>query len=401
MKRNIVGPSGVVIQARSKLNGKLDTAANQAIEDSFADWAENYADFAGMLSWVDIQKLWINCAATDGEFIFAAHSAGPYGFQLETIDAELLDVTRNQTEINGNVTRLGVEYSGRRPVRYWFRSTDPYGNYSSGMQYSVAANRINVCYLHDWSDQSRGIPWGYSALTRFKHLDALDDAGLTAARAGASKMGFFKMEDDEDIDETEGGKPIMEFDPGTFEKIGPDDEFIPFDPTYPHEQYEPFTKKHIRDAGAGFDISYASLSGDMSDVNYSSIRWGGQDERETFISLQNWFVRCAVKPIFEQFIRNAVLREKIKIGGVVPLRRPVTEYYAAHYQGRRWASVDQAKESKANRDDIELRIKSPQQIIRDRGDDPESVIDEIRQWQELTKDLKDLGGKDAEGKTTS
>lgn len=381
--KNVVGAKGITVHPKVKQrNGQLDKPANSAIKAAFADWSYGHCDYLGKMSFVELQNLWLKTAAVDGEFLFRTHMTGKYGLQIENIDPELLDLTRNQKETNGNVTRLGVERSGGMVVAYWFRQLDEQGNYYRGRSARIPAKQITHCFIPEWPNQSRGIPWAVSSLTRLKHLDALDEAALIAFRAGASKMGFIKGGDDDD-DELDDGLTTMDFSPGTIEKLTDEEEFIGFDPTYPSDSYEPVAKKGMRDVGAGMDISYASLSGDMSDVNYSSIRYGGQDEREGFIDKQNWLIRCAIRPIYESFIRNAVLREQITISGR-PLSRPVTDYYPAHFQGRRWLSTDPQKEAKGHEMDIQNGLTSPQRIIAARGDDPDEILEEIQEWRQAT-----------------
>lgn len=379
--KNIVGNKGITVHPKViGRGGDLDKPANKALKLAFEDWATNHCDYAGQLSWVEMQDLWIKTAATDGSYIYRTRNSGKYGLQIENIDPELLDITRNQLEAGGNTTRLGVEYSGPSVVAYWFRALDAFGNYNSGRTTRIPASEITHCFRMEWPNQSQGIPWSYASLTRLKHLDAYDESALIAARAGSSKMGFIKGSDDDDDN---GTPPLMDFDPGTITKLGEDEEFIGFDPAYPNDAYVPFTKKGQRDVGAGMDISYASLSGDMSDVNYSSIRYGGQDEREGFIDKQNWMIRCSTRPIYEEWVRNAVLRGLVKIGNN-PLSRPVTDYYPAHFQGRRWQSTDPQKEAKGHASDLENKLTSPQRIITARGDDPDEILAELREWQALT-----------------
>ena len=392
MKRNVVGPLGIQIQAKSQMNGTLDNRANDAIESGLKDWGQRYADYGGMLSFVEMQRLAIATCVSDGEVILQRHPmSGPYGIQYSFIDPELLDVTRNQQETNGNITRLGVEYNQRKtPVRYWFREVDPQGNYYSGSTYTLEANQIYHCYIPEWVDQARGIPWTHSSLFRLKMLDGYDISAITAARGGAAKMGFITGESsgkyvgDEEDDE---GNVISDFEAGIIEELPEGKDFKSFDPNYPHEQYGPFTKKAMRDVGVGFDMSYPSLSGDLEGANYSSIRWGGLDEREMYIEIQNWFIRSFVAPIYEEWLRFAIPREAIKIG-TAPLTRPIGEYLPAHYQGKRWSWVDPDKEMKANQSAIDNKLKSRSAIIRDMGEDPDTV------WQEIAKEneiLKTLG----------
>jgi len=389
MKTHIVGANGVSIQARTLRNGELDTPANDAIEAAFSDWANNHADYDGNLSFAEIQSLAIGSAATDGEFVVQMHDTGPYGIQLRVLDAERLDVTKNRQEANGNITRLGIERRNGRPVRYYFKDTDSSGNYVGSRHLSVPARRILHGFLCEWVDQYRGVPWMYASLHRLKMLDGYDEAAITAARAGAAKMGFFQEDGGGEYvgDETdENGNIISDMEAGTLERLPPGVQFNAFDPNYPHEQYTPFTKKALRDVGAGWDLSYPTLSGDLEGANYSSIRWGGLDEREMFKARQQWFIRSFVRPVYEEFIRNSVLRGAIQIG-TRPLRRPIQEYKLAHYQGKRWPWVDPEKDMKAHGEAIDRQIRSESSIIREMGEDPETVWRQIRRDRDMKAQL--------------
>jgi len=59
----------------------------------------------------------------------------------------------------------------------------------------------------------------------------------------------------------------------------------------------------------------------------------------------------------------------------------------AHYQGRRWAWVDPQKDGNANKLAIDNRLKSRSQIMRESGDDPESVWREIQHEEEIMREL--------------
>lgn len=390
MKSNIVGPNGIIVQAASTWhnNGEvsLDTKANDAIELAFKQWGERSADITGTMSWVEMQQQAIGTAVTDGEFIFRKHYSKAKGFQLQAIDPALLDITRNQTERNGNITLMGIEHTpNMEPVRYFFRELDSQGNYNSGIVYSVPAAQIIHVFRPDWVGQCRGVPWMHAAMVRMKQLDGYDEAAITAARHGAAHMGFFTSEtgegyqgDDADSD----GNIIQDADPGTFHQLPAGMDLRQYDPKYPHDQYPHFTKKNIQGMASGMDISYPTLSSDLEGVNYSSIRAGVLEDRELFKTLQGWLIRSLVVPVYEEWLGYAVARGDILVG-TRPLSRPIEDYRKAHYQGRRWAWVDPQKDMNASELSVKLKTRSRSQIIRDQGDDPETVWREIERENEL------------------
>jgi len=111
------------------------------------------------------------------------------------------------------------------------------------------------------------------------------------------------------------------------------------------------------------------------------------EDREVFKGLQNWFIRCFIRPGFlEEWLLWAWTKKIITIGSR-PLSRPVDDYMLAHYQGRRWAWVDPQKDGNANKLAIDNRLKSRSQIMRESGDDPESVWREIQHEEEIMREL--------------
>lgn len=395
LKSNVIGPDGILVQAQSLFtrNGKLelDTAANDAIEAAFWDWTLRHCDWHGKNSFIDLQNTAIANAAQDGEFIFRKHygkSAGKYGFQLQSIDPELLDTEKNELTKAGEI-RLGIEYDGSgRVVRYWFREKNFNGDYQSGRTYSIDAKYIIHGFLPEWPDQSRGIPWMHAGLETAKHLEKYNEAAIVASRAKAGTMAFLSSKG---TDEYKGGEDgsaaygdgttLDQFDPGTIKDIG-DREFAAFDPAYPHQMYDPFLKGQQRDIASGWGIAFHALTNNLEGVNYSSIRAGVLEDREQFKMLQNWLIRILIEPVYEEWLLYAYTMGAIKIGRI-PLSRPIDQYMPHSFQPRRWAWVDPQKDGAANELAIKLNLKSRSQIIREQGDDPESVFREIQREREM------------------
>ena len=393
MKSNVVGPNGVTVQARSLLrDGSLDTAANQAIELAFLDWGTNHCDYAGKLTFADMQNMAISCASQDGEFIFRKYRGGDYGYQLQIIDPELLNVEKNQQTKGGGEIRLGVEYDKNgRVIRYHFRrkTKNVMGGYDNQQPYSVPARDIIHGFISEWPDQSRGTPWMHASLERSKHLEKYEEAAIVKARSTAATMAVLKSkpgdeeyEGDEEYDES---TTLDQYEAGTIKDIG-DREIENVDSDYPHQMYGAFVKAHLQGIASGLGISYHSLSNDLEGVNYSSIRAGVLEDREIFKGIQNWFIRSFIKPVYEEWIVLSVMSGAIRIGRT-PLSKPVDEYLSAHYQGRRWAWVDPQKDGAANQQSIDNLTKSRSQIIRDQGDDPETVFTEIKAENDLLSRL--------------
>jgi lambda family phage portal protein len=217
----------------------------------------------------------------------------------------------------------------------------------------------------------------HASIERLKHLDKYDEAAMISARYGASKMLLLSSKTGDEYQGDEDGAGRYEGDTldnvesGTVHDIG---DRVPhdFDPKYPHEMYADFVKSALRGFSAGVGTSYHSVSNDLEGVNYSSIRAGVLEDREIYKGIQNWFVRALIRPVFEQWVKNAVLSGQIKIGSR-PLARPVDEYLEANYQPRRWAWVDPQKDSAANQMALDNNLKTEGMLIEEQGGNPEDV----------------------------
>lgn len=389
MKSNIVGPDGVKISSQRALyNGKLDKRSNDAVERAFKDWAQYHCDFTGKASFTDLQNMAIACAAQDGEFIFEIKYSGDYGFQLKAIDPELLDTDKHEYTRNGEI-RLGIEYDAEGKVIYYhFKKRSHEGSYYTAETYKIAAKFIIHGFLPEFPDQSRGIPWNRASLEDLKHLGKYQEGAIVNARASANTFVGLTSEGDDNF---EGGEQVddenfQEIENGSIVNFG-NRTPVNIDPTYPHQMYSDFVKANLRSIASGLDVSYHTLSNDLEGVNYSSIRAGVLEDRELFKSLQNWLIRCFVRPVFEAWVGHAYLSGKIVLSGGKPVVGNLQSYKKAHYQPRRWAWVDPLKDMTANKMYIDERLKSRSQIMREQGDEPDEVWAEIAKEEEIMKSL--------------
>ena len=382
LQNNVVGFTGVLIQSQVLRadNPKMpDVAANKAIEAAYAD-AGRAVDLSGRLSRNDALRTLLSSLVTDGEYIAIQHPGkdyGKYGYQIEPIDPELLDVSKTETLSNGRQVRMGIEYDARsRPVNYWFKT-----GYNTREYRIVPAARVLHIFYPEFVGQERGLPWLSTTLFTLKQLDAYDEAAITAARIGASKMGFFKSNNGGEYKGEElntakdDGSTITEAEAGVFENIG-DLDFQEFNPNYPHEQFPHFKKAGLRRVASGLGAQYETIANDREGVNYTSIRHGTLEDRENWKIIQEFLINSFIRPDREAWLQSALVSRSIKIG-TMPLSRTYEDYLPCRYQPRRWPWVDPAKDMKAYETEYGLNAISISQIIREKGRDPDEVFTEI------------------------
>ena len=416
VRANVVGARGVRVQSKVMQPGgrEADQPARQAIEDEFSRWGRaEHCHLQGRQSWVELQQLAAATIAGDGEVLVREHAAGPYGYQLELIDAQLLDVKYCEDLKSGHRILFGIEYDPRgRAVAYHFKqpSQSPLSYTAShgGHYQRVPAREIRHLFLADFVDQKRGIPWTATGLLRLKMIGAFEDAALVNARVGASKMGFIKQTSTEGMyrgdDQDENGERIdpdtgdyiEALEPAMVGHLGPGEEFVGFDPTYPSGDFGPFVKSCLRGIAAGLGVSYHNLAQDLEGVNYSSAKVGELVDKELWMCLQDWLTERLVRPVFEEWLARQHALGTILVNGRSPLGRPLAEYLAARYQPKRWKDIDPLKAVNARREAVALGTNSVTQFILEDGNDPDEV------FQQLADDvarLKALGLKPPEAAT--
>jgi lambda family phage portal protein len=408
VKSNVVGPHGVVLQSRARMaNGKPDRRSREVLEEGWREWGEQ-CEVTGRLSWADEQRRAIETVARDGEAVYRLVTGwdNEHGFALQAIDPERLCVNFNTQLPNGNHVVMGVELdSWGRHLNYYLEDEDAqHLSYRSNKRMvPVPASEIVLLHLPEWVSQTRGVPWMATALRRMNDLDGYDESAVVAARAGASKHGHYKASEDaeplqrDDGDQQLGpadgqhgggkieGQFFAEFEPGVNGILPPGWDYEFTDPKYPHAEHGSFTKTVLRGICAGLGVGYNQLSGDLEGVNYSSLREGRLVQTAVWMMLQEWLITSFHQPVY-----RAWLRTSLGIGALVdPRARPLDlrrerEFRRVFWQPRRWQWVDPLKEALAAEKLVNLRVRTPASIIRERGEDPGEV------WTEFGENLKQM-----------
>lgn len=398
VRQNIVGPKGILLQAKVKTpGGKLDKRVNAAIESAWKAWGrKENADVAQRLTFRAIQMLCAETAARDGEYILQmvyGADAGPWGFSLKVIDPQRLPIAYNvERYTDSTFIRNGIEFTNQgKPVAYHFESTDDSDArlyYSGGRGFlRVPADQVVHGFVTEMASQRRGLPWMSTSLFRLHHLEGFENAAVQNARAGASKMGFIQYKEGFGPEADEGCDVASTIDaePLSFHELPEGAELAKFDPQYPNGEFAVFHKAMMRGAAAGMGVQYNTLANDLEGVNFSSIRQGALDEREHWKSMQEWLMEDLMGPVYAAWLRYSLLAGKITTDTG---RQVGFERFAACldviWQGRRWPWIDPRADVDGAIAECRAGMNSFSNVIRERGRDPQEV------FTELAQDLKDM-----------
>lgn len=380
---NVVG-TGIVPKVKGGTAGQ-QASLMQVINDHLLTTA---IDADGRNTIYGLQRLVMNGLIDAGEVLIRRRqrlkSDGlALSLQLQVIEADYIDTARTGTGEAGGLIREGIEYDqiGRR-VAYWLFDEHPGANaryVRSFQSHRVAASEILHVYRQDRPGQMRGVSWFAPVALALQDLADGQDAQLMRQKIAACFAAF--VTDDGDSQAQEGGSTddlggtIV---PGTIRRLKPGED-VTFSEPPAVTGYEEFTRAVLRTVAAGMGITYEALSGDLSNVNFTSYK-AGRIEMDQNIAAWQWLLLIPqmMQPvgrwIIEQWaLEKAVLPKKgLAIDWVAPVR-PL---------------IDPAREIGALRDKVRAGFAARQQVIRELGDDPDEVIRE---------QIADAGAADAAG----
>lgn len=395
VKTNIIGPNGVRLQVKAKrVEGTDNKRASVVIEEGWKRFSKKgKCDVTETLSMFGIENLAIETIARDGEvfirIIRSEKSAKtPFGIRFQFIDAELIDENHHEKLRNGNVVYMGVEIDafGKR-VAYWAKSGDVEG------QVSAARNRIRIpaeemihAFLNMDALQVRGVPWVHASMLRLNILGGYEEAGLISARTGACKMGFYKSDGGESMNVDgvrKDGTLLQNAEPGAFQELPPGMDFVAYDPNHPSGEHAPFVKSVLRGIASGLNVSYHSLANDLEGVNFSSIRAGVQDERDTWRMLQRLMIESIHQPIFEAWLEWAIIVNALD--DIRLFNFDLCNNVKWHPRGWQW--VDPLKDTQSNVLANGAGHKTKRAVCAEQGLELEDVFEQLKEEKELADSL--------------
>lgn len=394
LKIHVIGAQGIRLQNKAKLrDGSSDRTANMLIEQGWKRQSKRGAfDVTGKLSGRDAQKLWIESLAKDGECLvrLVFNFPNEFGFAVQFLEPDHLDEALNKKLANGNLIRMGVEYDRwDRPVAYWLLRSHP-GDSSMPQlggwfnQYQrIPAEEIIHEYTVERSRQGRGVPWSHTAAERLQMLGGFEYAALVNARAGASKMGFYTKtavgelgeEEYEGDGQDDDGDFYEEAEPGVFGKLPAGWEFKEYNPSFPNGEIEPFSKAMLRGGASGLGVSYHSLTNDLTDVNFSSIRQGVLDSRDYYRDLQGFTAEHFLDRVFAAWLSMALLRGALGQLDLIDFDRLLQPVWRA----RGWDWVNPLQDQVANERALRARTKTLERVLADQGEDLEEHLERLEE----------------------
>jgi len=364
-------------EQRARLQRDFARLADEADADGLADLYGLMSEFARDL-------------VVRGEFLGLLTADPATGApQLRRLHCEQLDrsITR-RTEAGGWIIQ-GVEFApGGKVAAYHIRPALP-ADPLAGMALAplrVPASDVVHGFRRLMAGQVRGISWLAPVLLTGKELDALFDAMLMRAKIAALHAGFIlDAEGAAPYDGSQDGAALeVSLEPGSMPVLPPG-KAIEFFPLPDQGGAASLMAAQLRLVASGAGVTYEALTGDYSQVNYSSARMAKMDLRPFVEQVQHHvMVHRLCRPYWRRFIRWQIMQGRISAAAY--LADPAA-YDVAKWLPPAWPWIDPAAEAKAAKIALDARLRSRSEIIAERGYDAEDVDAEIAADEQRLKAL--------------
>jgi lambda family phage portal protein len=317
--------------------------------------------------------------------------------QLQLLPAEMCPIERNLTLENGNVIRQGIEFNaiGKR-IAYHFWRVHP-GDVTQSLHFGettiVAAD--DVLHIHDpiEAGQIRGLPRLTASIVPLWALDGYDDAEMERKKTAALFGLFVKRPDPdgtlfdqaaEDKAKEGDGVATIKLEPGSAQVLLPGEEIQTAAPADVGPNYEAFQYRMLMRICSSLGLPYASVTGDMVRANYSNQRAALLEMRRRMEALQfGVMVYQACRPLARWFLDAADLAGTINLAGY---EKDPSPYLDVKWIPPNWAWVDPLKDVQAAAIAVDNCFASRSSIIREGGNDPVQVDEEIAADQQRLRD---------------
>lgn len=374
---NTIG-TGIIPAPYVAAKGRMKT-----IRKVWKDWAgKKVCDFDGRMNFYGIQRLAMRTIAESGEVLILRrrYNKGPIPVQLQVLEPDFLDASKDidQLPTGGWITQ-GIEFdpSGRRKG-YWIHKSHPLEAGWNESRFVPAADVLHIYELVR-PGQVRGVPFIHSAMMRINDFDDYEDAELVRQKIAACFTAFVVDADPANSGSSSQEDQLERLEPGVIEHLPPGKQ-IQFAQPPTTQNYETYSRSVLRGIAAGMDVTYEAMTGDLSNVNFSSGRMGWLEMQRQILDWQwNMIIPQLCEGVWDWFVEGLQMGQGINAADAdvtwTPPRREM---------------IDPVKETQAINQQVRSGFMDWEEAVREQGYEPEEQLQRIAEWQ---KKLDTMGVK--------
>ncbi|MBO6755742.1 MAG: phage portal protein [Roseibium sp.] len=366
-----------------------DADLNKKIDELFDEWSEN-CDPGGQLSYHGMQHLAAREMVVAGEMLgrqrIRRMSDGlKVPLQIQMLEPDHIDDARQSPSASRTVVN-GIEFDGiGRRTGYWMFPRHP-GNRSQWRVGDHESRRIpadQIVHLYEAQrTQCRGAPWTAPIILDVKDLQDYDTAELWRKKLEACLVGVIIPGEDDGLgDPTQSdpshlgvavkdvkGKDVSKMEPGVF-AVAHGGKDVKFNSPAVTLSQESFNRLSTRGIAAGIRCPHVLMTGDTSQMNYSTFRADMLAYKKFIRSIQKHFIlKNWCRPTYGWFLSIAQFMGEIPPGPV-----PVIWTFP------RFEHVNPFDDMRADLIAVRSGFKSLAQVIAEHGGIPEQVLGQIKE----------------------
>lgn len=254
------------------------------------DWSEsNLCDFYGRTNFYGLQVQVCRTVIVRGSCLVRRRTdeglirRGLPPLRLQVLEPDWLDFSKD----NGGNIRFGKQFNEQGQLEgYWLKRHHP-GELDTRLGLVsdfVPAEDICDVFESRRPGQQIGVPWGVAALLTLRDVGDRREVQLIRDKLAACFTAFVTNPALDDVSlggvdaygnpVDPGTKPLPEtMEPGTIEMLGPGQDIKLAQPPVSGD-YASVDRHHLHAIAAAYDLPFESMTGILSEVNYSSIRMG-------------------------------------------------------------------------------------------------------------------------------
>ena len=360
---------------------------------AFQRWSFR-CDHAGRLDFYGLQALMFREMVEGGDALIRRRfvkkrGKGDVPLELQLLEADFLDPMRNGVLSEGALTIQGVEIdmASQKRRAYWLYPYHP-GNlpyfYGGEPMVSAPVPAEEVLHVYEMQrTQTRGVPWGTPAIESTNLLSDYELAEIVRKKTEACVVGFVVGAENEDEDsvgikvQDADGNEVERFEPGMIPRLhGAKD--VRFNTPNAVGGYGEYKTKRLQEIAAGWRMPAELISGDLSEVNFSSMR-GGLVEFRRLVGTVQWqvLIQMALQPIWEWWCEAAWL------AGVID-----SPYVPVEWSPPEFAWVDPLADAQTAAIEVRNGFRSWQDVVAEKGRNPDDVLDAIHAFNVKVDDLE-------------
>jgi lambda family phage portal protein len=361
---NTVG-AGIVanIKGRNKTQVKKLTELWKQVAETTKCDADGISDFYAL------QALAMRSMVESGEAL-ALRYITLEAPQIRILESDFIVSTQDTKPYTQGIK---LDSDGRKQSFLLYKNHPGDANYSTGTSsdyLEIPAERVAHIYKLARPGQLRGVPWSHAVIETLKDFADYQYSTLIAKKIAACHVGVITSNGSDSVLDAIALKAKreaeMQMTPGQWRYLN-NGEDVKFNNPPGSDGYAEFVRESMRAVAAGYGISYEAMTGDYSQVNFSSGRMGHIEFRRN-IDMWRWNILIPhfCNPYFKWFLEWAKARGFDTEGASVEWVPP------AH------TMIDPTKEVAAEKEAVLAGFKSRSQVIREAGYDPDSVREEIK-----------------------